>query len=349
MAATLGCVYGTIDGRPYEWAWRFESIKAMSRVVIMDVCIDPNGNQRAKARHDRARGAFSLTALALLTLTGCFGPPGSKAGTVTTDLVPDEIADGFLYSGQRLRATVSVEAGHSYEFRASLTSTIGNTAGFDDITGEITGSPLAEPVVFPVDFSTSGSVESATATSFIALSAGWVTIEFVVPSAAQDDTVSDPIEAIRAIISGPTRMMYELLLTDWGFDDNGTSPDDAVALGIGPAGELTGTLTPGDEADYFILQLQAETTYRLTVETTDSVSVRSGSEDRFGQINFGVPTAGGLTIAVTASAGVPGVFDFEAPATEEVLLRLTGTTLDSTSEPSIQYAISVIEIIPEEP
>jgi len=313
----------------------------------MDVCVDLNGNQRAKARHDRSRVACGLTALALLTLTGCVGAPGSKVGTVTTGLVPDEIADGFVYSGQRLRATVLVDAGHTYDIRASLTSTIGNTTGFDEITGEITGSPLAEPVAFPVDLSTSSSVESATATSFVALSDGQVTIEFLVPSADQDDTVSDPLEALRAIISGPTRAQYELLLIDWGFDDNGTSPDDAVAMQIGLAGELSGTLTPGDEGDYFILQVQAETTYRLTVETTDSVSVGSGSADRFGQINFGVPTPGGLTVAVSASAGVPGVFDFEAPATEEVLLRLTGTAVDSTSETPIQYSISVIEIIPE--
>ncbi len=315
----------------------------------MDVCVDPNGNQSAKARHNRARSAFSLTALTLLTLAGCLAPAGSKEGTVTVDIETNEIADGFVYSGQRLNATVSVDSGHTYELRATLTSTIGDTTGFDEIIGLITGSPLAGPVAFPVDFTTSGSVESATATSFIALSDGQVTIEYVLPLADQDDTISDPLESLRVTISGPTRAQYALLLVDQGADDNGTSPDDAVALEIGPAGELSGTLPPGDEADYFILQLRAETTYQLTVETTDSVSVGSGSEDRFGQINFGVPTAGGLTIAVSASAGVPGVADFTAPATEEVLLRLTGSALDSTFETPVQYSISVIEIIPEEP
>jgi hypothetical protein len=284
----------------------------------------------------------------MLLLTGCLQPPGSGATTVSVELVLDEIAGGFVYSGQSLVATVSVEARHTYDVRARLTASFGNTAGFDSITGEITGDPLAAPVTFPVAFSAAGSVESVTPTVFSVQSDGAVTLAFDVPRADQDDAVSDSLAAIRALINGPTRAQYELLVTDRGFDDNGITPEDAVVLAVGPAGELLGTLTPGDEADYFILQVFGTTSYRLTVEATDSVSVTSGSEDRFGQVNFGVPTPGGLTIAASASAGVPGIFDFEAPATEQVLLRLSGTGIAPTAESPVQYAISVVLFTPEE-
>ena len=140
---------------------------------------------------------------------------------------------------------------------------------------------------------------------------------------------------------------YELLVTDLGLDDNGTSPEDAVTLAVGIEGELTGTLNPGEDGDYFILAVRAETDYQLNLESTHSVNVTSGSEDRFGQINFGTATAGGLLISANASAGTPGTAEFIAPATEEVLLRLAASGTASSSA-TIQYAISVIEVIPDE-
>jgi len=92
--------------------------------------------------------------------------------------------------------------------------------------------------------------------------------------------------------------------------------------------------------------VQADTTYQLNLESTDIVNVILGSEDRFGQVNFGVPTAGGLVIDVSSSAGSPDTGEFTAEATEEVLLRLTASGSGS-SNVTIQYAISVVEVVPD--
>ena len=169
-------------------------------------------------------------------------------------------------------------------------------------------------------------------------------IEFAYVSTQDVGSAGDSIESIRSLIRGRMRADYELLITDLGFDEEGMSPQDVVTLAVGMEGEQLGTLTPGDEADYFTLQVQADVTYRLTLESTAAVSVTSGCQDRFGQTNFGVATAEGLIINCDASAGSPCSTEVLAPATEEVLLRLTGTISDPSSALTIQYAISVVEV-----
>jgi len=230
--------------------------------------------------------------------------------------------------------------------------TAGSTE-FDGVKGVVSGAPLAEPVEFFVESPGGAGLDgSGLSNTFVPDLDGQVVIEFVSASTQTTESTSSALESIRRLIRGPTRATYELLVTDLGFDDNGAAPEDAVMLTVGIEGERTGTISPGDEADYFVLQVEVDTTYQLKLDSTDSVSVTSGSEDRFGQVNFGVATAGGLAIDVSSSAGIPGISELTAPATEEVLLRLTGgSTGDSVSPsaPTIQYAISVVEVVPEEP
>ncbi|MBU0718118.1 MAG: hypothetical protein KJ749_07720, partial [Planctomycetes bacterium] len=182
--------------------------------------------------------------------------------------------------------------------------------------------------------------------SFIPVSDGEVVIELAYGS--QDGTEDESqLDRIRAFIRGEMRANYELLVTDLGLDDHGISPADADTLAIGLAGERTGTLKPGEDADYFIFEVQEGGTYLLTVESTDSVEVTSGAEDRFGQVNFGVATAGGLLLETSASAGIPGTAEFTAPATEDVLLQLSVGTA-ATSVIDIQYAVRVVETVIED-
>ena len=98
--------------------------------------------------------------------------------------------------------------------------------------------------------------------------------------------------------------------------------------------------------------MQADTTYQLNLEATGSVDVTSGVEDRFGQVNFGVATASGLLINGSASAGTPGTSEFTAPASESVLLRLSGSNaggggIGAYSATTIHYAISVAQVAPD--
>ncbi len=294
----------------------------------------------------------SLLVVVLLGPPGCVQPAGSTVGTVQIEVVPGETAAGDLFSGQELRATMSVEAGHVYHITASLTAVTAGSTEFDGVEGVVSGAPLAEPVEFFVESPGGAGLDgSGLSNTFVPDLDGQVVIEFVLASTQTTESTGSALESIRRLIRGSTRASYELLVTDLGFDDNGTVPEDAVTLAVGIEGERTGSISPGDEADYFMFQVQADTTYQLTLESTDSVHVTSGAEDRFGQVNFGVATAGGLAIDVSSSAGRPGTSEFTAPAAEEVLLRLTGgSTGDSVSPsaPTIQYAIGVVEVVPEE-
>ena len=294
--------------------------------------------------------ALLLGSLAVALLAGSYGcvdPPGSAVGTVEIEVTPGEPASGDLFSGQSFRAIASVEAGHAYEFGAALTVTAGATDP-GAIEGVVSGAPLAVPVEFTVEPLVDEFPGSQPLNTLIAQIDGEVAIEFFFPYSSESEAVSDVLEGLRRLISGPARATYVLLVIDLGFDDNGTSPQDAVALAAGPEGEQNGTLTAGDEADYFALSVQAETFYQLNLESTDSVNLTSGSEDRFGQANFGVPTPGGLTITVNATGGVPGISQFTAPATEEVLLRVAAGA-DATTGTTIRYAVSVVEVeaVPE--
>ena len=294
----------------------------------------------------RAALLGSLLVVAWLSPSGCIRPPGSAGRTVKIDVVPGEVASGNLFGGQQLRAALFVEAGHVYNVSAGLSAATVGSTGLAKIEGVISGDPLAEPVEFSVGSSWgSGSQGSPPPGAFIPLIDGDVVIEFAYATAEEAESTGGAFEPIRALIRGPMRANYELLVIDLGLDDNGTSPQDAVALAVGIEGELTGTMNPGEDADYFILHVEPDTTYRLNLESTHLVDVTTGAFDRFGQINFGVASAGGLLISGSASAGVPGTAEFTAPVAEDVLLRLTGSTGDTST--TIQYAISVTELVPE--
>ena len=307
-------------------------------------------SKRTRAANVPACGALlllSVSALLLISLPGCAHPPGSASGAVEVDLISGDKATGHLFSGQTLRATAFLDAGHIYDLRASLVISLAGTE-LGDLEGAASGGALAGPVQIAI-----GPPGSEPANSLIAQADGTVIIEIVFPDSAGDPPVGDALEAIRRLISGPNRATYELLLTDFGFDDRGTSPEDASTLVVGPDGDETGTLTPGDEADYFVLPLIADLTYQLNLESTGSIALTSGSMDRFGEVNFGVPSTGGVSIAITATAGIPGAFEFTAGAEEQIFLRLVPAAADSAAGVTIQYAIGVVEIaveeIPEEP
>ena len=279
--------------------------------------------------------------------SGCMPVPRPIGESIEFDLVVGVAADGTIYEGQTLRATASVEAGRLYLLEAALGQAVGGgPAGLDRIIGEIDGSPLNAPVEFSVEFPDGGGDSGSPGVLAPALG-GEVTIKFAYVSPDSAATVGSALESLRLLIQGPTYADYTLILTDLGFDDNGTSPQVAVPLLEGVAGELAGTLIPGDEADFFTVSLEGETAYWLNVEATDSVTVTSGAEDRFGQINFGVTTASGLLITGSASAGIPGITEFTAPAAEAVFLRLTSSAfgeggVDFASAVPIQYVISLV-------
>jgi hypothetical protein len=284
--------------------------------------------------------------LVVVTLgpSACVQRPGSTRGTVNINVLPGESADGSLVSGQWLRATSPVEAGHIYQVSAGLTPATAGSTILDGITGEVSGAPLVESVEFAVGSSADvGSDASGLPVNFATETDGEVVIEFRYLSEAAS-SADEQLESVRALIRGPMRANYSLLITDLGADQGGGSPEDAIPLAVGVEGEEVGTLILGDEADHFVLQVVADTTYRLSLEATASVSVTSGSADRFGQVNFGVATAGGLIIDCSASAGDPCSVEVLAPATEEVLLRLTGAIPDTSSTTAIQYAISVVAV-----
>jgi len=291
-----------------------------------------------------ARVSASFVVVLLIGASGCVDFSQATPGTVRLEVVLGEVAGGNLFTDQTLRATASVEAGHVYELVARLVVSVGSI-GSGEIEGVVSGTPLAQSVTFTVATSGDGALEDQSGTTFIAKADGEVIITFDFPS-HEDSSVGDALQALRDLINGPVRGIYGLLLSDRGFDDNGTSPADAVTLTTDAAGERTGTLGPADEADYFLLDVIAGATYQLRLEATGSVNLSLGSEDRFGHINFGVPSAGGLTIAVGASAGVPGSAQFTAPATESVYLRLSASGTLSSDDDAIQYAISVVEMLP---
>ena len=287
-----------------------------------------------------------LVVVALLSPLGCVQQPDSTTGTIEIDLAPGETAGGYMFAGQGLRATALVEAGHLYNISVVLSDV---SAGLGETVGVVSGVPLAEPVEFSLQSSSGGSVESPEPHSVLVPHVdGDVAVEFVFVPADVAEPADPVLEALRDLVSGGTRASYEILLTDLGFDDNGTSPEDAVALAVGMEGELTGTINPGEDADYFVLQVQIDATYELKLESTHSITVTSGSQDRFGQINFGAATAGGLLISGSSSAGNPGITQFTAAAIEPVLLRLAAGGSDASSAATIQYAISVVEVVPEE-
>jgi len=295
--------------------------------------------------HLLAPVSASLVAVLLIGVPGCVDFSQATPGTVRIEVVPGEMAGGSLFTDQTLSATASVEAGHAYELVARLTVSVGSI-GSDVLEGVVSGTPLAQSVTFTVATSGDGALADQSGATFIAQADGQVIITFDFPPSNEGSTVSDTLQSLRNLINGPVRGVYALLLSDRGLDDNGTSPEDAVALTTDAAGERTGTLGPADEADYFLLEVLAGATYQLSLEATGSVNLSLGSEDRFGQINFGVPSGGGLTLAISASAGVPGSSQFTAPATESVFLRLSASGALLSDDDSIQYALSVVEDVP---
>ena len=105
-------------------------------------------SEPVRAADFSARSALLLLAvlvLLLINLPGCAHPPGSSTGTVEIDLTSADTATGHLFSGQMLRATALVEAGHVYDLRASLVISLAGTQ-LVDLVGIATGDPLAEPV-----------------------------------------------------------------------------------------------------------------------------------------------------------------------------------------------------------
>jgi hypothetical protein len=311
--------------------------------------VDPREIAMNRRRNVIGVGLFVLASFpVLIWVDGCV-PLDARGGTVLVQLVPGQARSGDLFTGQTLRAIVSVEADHTYELRALVTPSTVAAAATGDVVGMISGEALAEPVQFFVSIVTGpGLAGSATTTVLTPVADGPVTIEFVYPVADTTGPDTENIDVVRALIQGPLHALFELSVADLGFDDHGQSPDTATALEVGIENERTGSLSPGDEADFFIVEVEAGRSYRVTVESTDAVTVVSGSEDRFGQINFGIPTLGGLVVTVSASAGVPGSSDFAAAATEQVILRVTplgGAAVPADEETGINYAINTVEVV----
>ncbi|UCE60659.1 MAG: hypothetical protein JSU63_02695 [Phycisphaerales bacterium] len=279
---------------------------------------------------------------------GCIRNVGTPPTTVVIEVVADEAASGTLREEQELLATTEVEADYIYAVSASVVESVVGSAGVGAVEGAVSGGPLMESVSFTVEYVTGSDTASATPSTFVARADGEVEIRFTYIPTDTGGSIGGVLGALRTLLFGNRYAVYSLLITEVGFDDNGTSPDEAVTLEFGEAGELTGTINTGDAGDFFVLQVQADTVYQLNLETTSSITLASGGYDRFEQINFGAPTTSGLIISASASAGVPGTTEFTAPADEEVFLRITAGSAAPSSSDAIQYAISVVEVVPEE-
>jgi hypothetical protein len=267
---------------------------------------------------------------------------------VDTQLAAGEVATGTLFSTQRLRATATVEPDHIYRIGAALVTPEADGQVSAQVVGIVSGDPLPQPVPLAVADSFGSLLDPEAETIIVSQSEGEIVVELQFEVALTSGQPDEVLDFLRALAGGTPHAWYQLLLTDLGFDDNGTSPQGAVELAVGPDGELTGELSLRDEADYFFVLVQPEMTYLLTVEATGSVGLVSGYEDRFGQVNFGVPTPGGLLISADALAGVPGTSTFTATETEVMFLRIAPGDADTAALQATQYAISIVETVPEE-
>ena len=300
----------------------------------------------------RQRIIGSCTVICLFTLavfcpSGCV-PTGGTTEPLVITVAPGGSFSGDLFTGQAVAASVPVEAGHTYALQAALIPSTAGSVATGDIVGTISGDPLAEPLEFFVTVVLSTALDiSPTPVLFAPDLDGEVVIEFLYPATATTGIDSPGLDAIRALTQGPLHATLELSVTDLGFDDNGSSIESAVTLEVGIENERTGSLSPGDEADYFVADFEAGKSYRIGLESSDVISVVSGGVDRFGWVNFGIPTLGGLIINVGSAAGIPGEFEFACTASEEVFLRLTafgGGGVDPTTEVGINYAIYLVDI-----
>ncbi len=302
---------------------------------------------RCRHKYHRAFGRVALIVqiLALLAIAGCPAPP---TGDLEIDLVVGETASGILFSGQQLRAVATAEDGHVYGVGAALVAPEADPNVAAVREGVVSGEPLAEPVELDIAAPVGPVVPPEIGTNVVARADGEIVVELRFDVAFTEGMQDGLLDPVRRFVQGRPHATYALLLVDLGVDDNGTSPRDAVPLEIGIENERTGALGLADDGDYFTVSVQAETTYRLTVEATQAVSATSGFEDRFGQINFGVPTPGGLLINANAVAGVPGVSEFATSAAESFFVRVAAAGVDTVPTEVIQYAVRLVETVPED-
>jgi hypothetical protein len=250
-----------------------------------------------------------------------------------------------LGEDEEFRARIDVLEGHIYAVEVSVGQD-GGFPGFESSSTQvrISGDPLDADLQIPLStgfgFLDVGGVfgDGGPTDFFIAERDGQIAIEFVNNSSGGLGFGGPVGDVFGGLLFGESTLDYEILIVDQGFDDNGTSPEDAVILNTGSAEELLGTLIVGDEADYFTISVEKGKTYELRIESTASVTVDSGSTDRFGQINFGVATAGGLSLFGNAAPGSVGTTIFVAPGTEELVLRLRAGGFGAGE---VQYAISL--------
>jgi hypothetical protein len=299
---------------------------------------------RGRHKHLKAL-ALSTLIVALLIIAGC---PAPRTGDLEIDLVVGETASGILFSGQQLRAVATVEAGHVYGIGAALVAPEADPDVAAVREGLVSGDPLAEPAALAIAAPVGPAVSPEIGTIVEAGADGEIAVELRFDVAFTEGVEDELLDPVRRFVQGSPHVTYALLLVDLGVDDNGTSPRDAAPLEIGIANERTGMLGLADDGDYFAVSVQAETTYQLTVEATQAVSATSGFEDRFGQINFGVPTPGGVLINANAVAGIPGVSGFTTTEAESFFVRVSAAGEDTAAAEDIQYAISIVETVPED-
>lgn len=281
-----------------------------------------------KSRVVLIRTTVALACAAAWIVAGCPGPIGAPPDsaseaptTVDIRLTSGKSATGELGSGQTLRAKLDVQAAHTYAVAVTLNLDQFSFTGGTPVV-RISGAPLDEDALVTPTFGSGGLSPilggvGGPSDVFLARRDGTVTLEIVNPSGDLPGAFQ-----VFTIFGETGRSAYEILVTDAGFDDNGTGPDQAVPLPLGR--ELLGTFTLGDDGDFFVVALRADTAYELTLETNGSANVQSGFTDRFGTVQFGRPSASGLQISLPAEPGRPSVLRFTAPATEQVLLRITG-------------------------
>lgn len=260
------------------------------------------------------------------------GEPGSGIRG-PADLNLGQPVGGTLGGGQTLDALAEVSENHVYRLLADIKpSGVMGTVGLD-ATVTVSGTPLSAPITTSVGTYSGGSSNPYGDTPpqfFQALSDGTVAVEVTNNSKGFIEGIGagGVFNLFDRLMGDTSIVTYTLTLTDEGIDDNGSSPETAVALPVGP--ELTGTIMEGEEGDYFRLNVTANTTYLLTVQATSPLFVDAGVADVFGQMNFGVYTPGGVSIYLYPSAGQPGTATFTDTLNETLTIRLKSQCYDSS-------------------
>jgi hypothetical protein len=281
--------------------------------------------------------------LLIVTLAGLAGcGPSPEPPPPTAELAPGETYTTALEpaSATTLRMTVKARTFYAVWFSASG----GLAAGLT-----ISGDPLAAPVEVELGLLSGASTEPQA--TFYAQSDGDLEIE--VANNAQASSGGGLIGSI--LLGSGSPIDVDLRIDELGTDDHGESPAEATTI-VADGQGLPGTLLYGETYDYFLLPADLGNLFNVRIESTRDLTLATANVDAFGQFNFGVPTAAGNELSLTARPGVPATDQFSIDASEptgQVLLAVKASSGLLSGSPGyadypIPYVITIEAINSQE-